>query len=376
MGAPVSLRQLNRATLDRQALLDRADGSAAAVVGRLAGLQAQHANAPYVALWSRRRDQTLEDLEAALVDRSVVKATIMRSTLHLVAASDFWALDAACSSGRVGVWSATAKRLGVDLLELNAELIDFCREPRTVAEMEAHLAEAFDGRLSGPDLPSGVRNSGFRMASAAGGLVHVPPSGLWKSHGRPSYQAARAWLGDSPELSSETGLATAVERYLGAYGPASEADIMKWAGERRITKVRAALQALGDRVVPSVGHDDRQLVDLAEHSVPARDTSAPARFLSRWDSVLIAYDVRDRVLSDAYRPAVIKKNGDFLPTFLIDGFVAGLWSVEVNKGDADLRMEPFAKVPAADRRALEAEGEELVRYVAPEAERHGVVWQT
>ncbi|MGH8912024.1 MAG: winged helix DNA-binding domain-containing protein, partial [Acidimicrobiia bacterium] len=347
-----------------------------AVVGRLAGLQAQHANAPYVALWSRRRDQTLADLEAALVDRSVVKATIMRSTLHLVAASDFWAFDAACSPGRVGVWSATARRVGVDLLKLNAVLIEFCREPRTVAEMEAHLAETFDGRLSGPDLVSGVRNSGFRMASAAGGLVHVPPSGLWKSHRRPSYQAARSWLGDDPELSSEAGLATAVERYLGAYGPASEGDILKWLGERRVTKLRAAVQSLEDRVAASIGHDDRQLVDLAELAVPGGDIPAPVRFLSRWDSVLIAYDVRDRILPDEYRSAVIKKNGDFLPTFLVDGFVAGLWSVEENKGDAVLRIESFAKVPAADRRALKVEGEELVRYVAPEAHRHGVAWAT
>ena len=62
-----------------------------------------------------------------------------------------------------------------------------------------------------------------------------------------------------------------------------------------------------------------------------------------------------------------KKNGDFLPTFLVDGFVAGLWSVATTKGVATLRLEPFGRSGPADRRALEAEGERLVRFIEADA---------
>ena len=170
MGPRLSLQRLNRATLDRQGLIERWTGSVAEVIGRLAGLQAQHANWPHVALWSRRHDQEIHDLEAALTNRTVVKATLMRATLHLVATGDFASLDVASSDGPLGSWAPTARRAGVDLGELNQKLLDFCREPRTVAEIEAHLHDAYPGGPSGSHVPSGVRNTGFRMASAAGGL--------------------------------------------------------------------------------------------------------------------------------------------------------------------------------------------------------------
>lgn len=372
MDGRLTLRQLNRATLERQSLLERPTGIVADVVGRLAGLQAQHANAPYVALWSRRVSQTIADLEAALHDRSVVKATLMRSTLHLVDAADYPAFDLASAEARVANWLPTARRAGVDVGALHARLLAYCQTPRTVAEMEWWTEQA------APDLasasPAGVRSAAFRVASAAGGLVHVPPSGLWKSHRKPTYVDARIWLPGGATPSVDDALTIAIERYLGAYGPASLADIGKWVGQPRSTRVRAAIDALAERISRWTGPDGRPLVDLADRTVPSDEVAVPSRFLSRWDSVLIAYDVRDRILPDAYRPAVVKKNGDFLPTFLVDGYVAGLWSVESGPKEAVLRLEPFASVPPAECRALEDEGERLVRYVASEAARHVVTW--
>lgn len=376
MGERIDLRRLNRATLARQGLLERATGTVADVVAHLAGLQAQHANAPYVALWSRREGQTIGALEAALADRSVVKATLMRSTLHLVAADDYPAFDAASAVARVANWRATTDRIGVDPAALHAALLRFCAEPRSVAEMEAHLEDVAPGRFDGPGLTAGVRNTAFRVASAAGKLVHVPPSGSWRSHERPRYVDARRWLEGATWPDADHATVTALVRYLGAYGPASLADAGKWLGQPRITVLRTAVATLGDRIVRYVGEDGRDLVDLAGLPVPDGETEAPTRFLSRWDSVLIAYERRDRILPATHRAAVIRKNGDFLPTFLVDGFVAGLWSVAVSDGVASLRLAPFAPVPAAAREGLEAEGERLIRYVEAEATSHRVEWAT
>ena len=194
-GRRVSARELNRATLQRQWLLERHRATPSEAVGALAGLQAQHANWPYIALWSRVRDLAIADLEGALKDRSVVKGTLMRSTLHLVAADDYFAFDAAVVESRTAVLASIAQRAGLDLEALHEELLAFCdraadrgRDGGAPGQDRA----GFDDR--GSTCRRSVRHAAFRMASAGGGLVHVPPSGLWRSHGKPAYIDARVWL--------------------------------------------------------------------------------------------------------------------------------------------------------------------------------------
>src|SRR2546421_10159935 len=84
---PVSNRELNRWTLARQLLLDRAQLDPATAIERLAGMQAQYPSSPYIGLWSRLKGFERSDLEAALREDRVVKTTVMRGTLHLVPTS-------------------------------------------------------------------------------------------------------------------------------------------------------------------------------------------------------------------------------------------------------------------------------------------------
>lgn len=373
--AEIGLRALNRTTLHRQGLLERHHGPVADVVGRLAGLQAQHADQPYLALWSRRANHSVADLERALTDRSVVKATLVRTTLHLVAAEDYRVLDVVSAQPRVATWRPTARRAGIDVVELGEEVRRFCSEPRTVAEIEAHLTGLHPDVDLAAAAPGGVRNAWFRPATATGGLVHVPPSGMWRSHGKPRYLDAALWLDDADRDPPDpaTALVTVVRRYLTAYGPATLDDIVKWAGQRRLPPVRQALQSLGEEVVRHTGPGGAELFDLAGLEV-LEDVPAPPRFLARWDSGIIGYAGRDRILPPEHTAAVAKKNGDFLPTFLLDGFVAGLWSVAVTGDTAVLRLEPFGSPSRRERAALEEEAEALVRFVEPEAGRHEVAW--
>lgn len=368
---------LNRATLQRQFLLERADAPVADAIGRLAGLQAQHATWPYVALWTRRHTTNVTELEAALTDRSVVKSTTMRTTLHLIDTADARLFDVMSARARLGTWRPSAARAGVDLLDLNAEVRAFCQESRTVAEIEARLSELHPTINPYDHIPPGPRNAWFRLATAGGGLVHVPPSGFWAEHGKPSYVDIDVWL-DGPATSPapDDALQASVERFLSAYGPATLADLMQWSGQRRIGVMRAAVKALGDRIVELAGPDDETYLDLAGLDLPPADAPAPPRFLARWDSLLIAYASKGRArLVDPVRaPAIYKKNGDVLPTFLIDGMVAGLWSVETLKGRAVLRIDPFAAIPPKERAALSDEAERLVHYAAPDADAHEVTW--
>jgi hypothetical protein len=368
-------RVLNRTTLLRQSLLERTDASLAVAIGRLAGIQAQHSNASHVALWSRVAGFESSKLERALERRTVVKATTIRSTLHLVAARDYPAFDVASSVGRVEVWAATVRRAGVDVPAIHRKLLQYADEPRSVDEMEAFVAQLAPGARLVSHAPGGLTRAAFRIVSANGGLVHAPPSGFWGEHRAPRYVAARTWLRSAAWPTREAALQVLLRRYLGAYGPASLADFGRWSGDRKLPRLRKALEGLGVEIVRLRAADGRELVDLADAPTATGDEPAPARFLARWDSVVIGYDDRSRILPSALSAAVIKKNADILATFLVDGSIAGTWTSETVKGEGVLRMSPLVKVSKRDRRALEDEGERLVRFVERDAARHEVVWE-
>ena len=378
----LSARQLNRTTLLRQSLLGRATGHVAATVGRLAGLQAQHANSPYIALWSRLEGFEIADLVRALEARSVVKATVMRSTLHLVAAADYPAYSVASSVARIANWRPSAERIGARTVDLQRRLLAFADRPRTLAEMETELETVLpDASLAGK-VPGGVRHVAFRMADAHGWLVHVPPSGTWGSFARPRYIDAGVWLPGAEPPDPDVALRLAVERYLGAFGPASEADIGKWVGQPRKSIVRGAVGGLGDRLRSFRAPDGRVLVDLVDAPLATGEEPAPSRFLARWDNLIIGYERRDRILPDAVAPDVVRKqNADIASSFTVDGYVAGTWSVSsgpraaiAGGGEAVLELVPSIVVPDAARTELTEEAERLVRFVAPDAVRHDVRW--
>jgi hypothetical protein len=374
----ITLRVLNRTTLARQGLLERLRGPVPDAIGRLAGLQAQHANSPYIALWSRLADFEIADLVDALDDRSVVKATLMRSTLHLVHAADYPVLEGATRGSRIQNWAPTVRRAGIDDRALHEHLLAFAGTPRTLAELEAFAEEDAAAGSEGSSLadhaPGGVARVAFRIASARGGLVHVPPSGHWRSHGKARYVSAGVWLPNVAFPDEEPALEEALVRYLRAYGPASVADFGQWFGQRRVSQSKAAVERLGDRLVRLRGEGGRELLDLADANLASGDEPAPVRFLARWDSLLVSYDARLRMLPDEYRPAVYKKNADILATFLVDGFVAGTWTWEVAKGIAAIDLQPLQSIGPRVRTDLTGEAERLIRFVEPEATRHEVRW--
>ncbi|MFD6178388.1 MULTISPECIES: winged helix DNA-binding domain-containing protein [unclassified Isoptericola] len=374
---PITAGALSRTTLARQQLLTRSDDDVPAVVGRVGGLQAQHADMPYVALWSRRAGQTVGALEEALTDAAVVKATVMRSTLHLVPAGEWPLLDAVSAEQRLAAWRASARRAGVDLLGLNAAVRAYCAEPRTLDEVEAFAAEQYPGVDAVAAIPGGVSRAWWRLASAGGGLVHVPPSGLWASHVAVRYQDGARWLADRlphplPEVAPDEARARVVGRYLAAFGPASARDVARGVGIRGIGALKRALALLELRAYEAP--DGRELLDLAGADLAPEDAAAPPRFLARWDQLLVAHDVRDRLVPPAVAPQVYRRNADVLPTLLVDGRVAGTWSTERDGERATLRVVELEQVAPAVREEAEAEAAALLAYLEPDAAERSVAW--
>jgi hypothetical protein len=283
-------------------------------------------------------------------------------------------LIAASSIARAANWRPSARRAGVYTEALHQRMLTFACEPRTIAELETNLETLASDASLAPFVPSGVRHVAFQMASAHGWLVHAPPSGRWDAFGKPRYIDAGVWLPKANRPEPDEALRITIERYLGAYGPASTADVGRWLGQPRPAPIREAVDALADRIRRFQGPDGRELIDLAGAPLATGDEDAPVRFLARWDSVILGYEVRDRILPAALATTAIKKNADILATFTVDGLVAGTWSVSADSGTTNLEIRPVSSVPEAARTELTEEAERLARFVTRDEGRTQVRW--
>ena len=337
----LTLRELNRATLARQLLLQRKRLSPTAVIEHLVGMQAQWPSAPYVGIWTRTATFRRKALERELASGAVVKATVMRQTLHLVTRRDYGLLRAALSETNYPEQTSRAKALAPSVRAL-AEAGHV-----TTAEALAHL-EGEHG-LTGLEA-----RRAWRGARVRAHLLHHHETALWEA--RPE---GRFVAHDEPDAHDPTeARAEILGRYLAAFGPATRRDIVTWA-MMHVAEIQRAL----DRLEPLRRFRDergRELMDVEGVPLPAADTHAPVRFLPKWDNVLLAFADRTRVLPEAYRKTVIRKNGDVAQTFLVDGFVAGTWRVESGR----VVPEPFAPLPRDVRRDVEDEAGRLEVFLA------------
>jgi hypothetical protein len=365
--APVlTLRDLNRATLARQMLLERASLSVVTAIERLAALQAQWAPSPYLALWSRLRDFKRESLWNAIEKKhTVIRARLMRGTLHLVSARDFYSYAVATQDLQRGAWNRLQVGAGVDPAKVAELAVAYAREPRTSEDVVAHLTERL-GSFGGP-----YKWLIWRFVSAHADLVSAPPAGHW-AHGGTNvpYVAARHWIDGGARPTEEKAVELLIRRYLTAFGPATLADIARFAGQ-----VPARIRPVLERLAPSLkrfsDEEGRALLDLPRAPRPAADVEAPVRFLPRYDELLIGYEHRNRVIAKGHRGAVYSKNAIVEAVFLIDGFAAGTWSLATTKGDAVVLIKPFGALARSDRVGAVAEGEAIARFMAPDARTYG-----
>jgi hypothetical protein len=348
----LSRDELNRALLARQLLLRRARLSVPGAIERVGALQAQWPPSPYIGLWSRLEGFRREQLMRAVDRRQVVRATLMRTTLHHVSARDYLAYAGELRIRRTASLEAqiAAFQGGEDLEELARQVAHYASEkPRTRPELL---------RLLGlPKLELDDRRPwlAWHLLSARAGLIHAPASSVWRMNTSGVFFVPAAdWLGSEPALGPDAACAL-LRRYLAAFGPATRADAAQWTG-----LTLAALDPGFERLELRRFRDEdgRTLYDLPRAPLPSGSTPAPTRFLPMWDSTLLAHDDRRRILPEPYRKVVIRKNGDVQRTFLVDGYVAGIWAVVGER----VEIEPFEPLPPRVRRELEAEGGALAEF--------------
>ena len=335
--APVlSQRVLNRTLLQRQLLLERAETSLPEAVGQAGGLQTQYAPSGYVGLWTRVADLERDALTRALEDRSVIQATLMRTTIHLVSRRDYWKLSMGTQRAQQEWAQRTQllppeRKLQSTADQLRAALAD---GPKTVKEL-GDVAKGFIGSL------------GYWVP-----LVRVPPSGTWERRRADRLAIAEDWVGPI-DATEDEGLRYLVEMYLRAFGPAPWKDIAQWAGIN-VTDARRGATNLA--LVPYRDEAGGELVDLESMTVADADAAAPVRFLPHWDANLLVHARRTGLLPEEHRPRVFSTKNPFsVGTYLVDGRVVGSWSLK----DGRIVLDPYEELDARERKAVELEREAL-----------------
>lgn len=339
IGRVLTLRELNRASLARQLLLERKRLSPKAVVERLVGMQAQWPPSPYIGIWTRTQAFRPQALERELIRGTIVKATVMRQTLHLVTPRDYGIIRAAQSETNFPWKSALAKRLAPAIRKLAAAGAITRSEGIAYIEREHGLTGIDAARA-------------WRAARVRAHLLHHHETALWRARPQGRFVAA-----EEPEPHDPTeARAEVLRRYLLAFGPASRRDMSAWS-MLHMPEIDRSLARL--ELVRVRGEDGRELLDVPRAPLPSADVPAPVLFLPKWDNVLLAFADRTRVLPERYRKTVIKMNGDVAPTFLVDGFVAGTWRF----GRGHILTDPFEPLPRRVQRELQDEAERLAAFL-------------
>lgn len=345
----LSPRLLNRATLARQHLLERVAAPAIEVIEHLAGMQSQAPLAAYVGLWSRLQDFVPDELSALTEHRQVVRLHLMRNTVHLVSARDcldwrrlFSPLHAAEFRAHFGRGTQ-----GVDREAVLTEARRLLEErPRSRLELGKLLA----ARWPGTDPNALAYTATHHLA-----LCQVPPRGIWGKNGPAVWALVESWLGAPLQSVPVDAL---VLRYLGAFGPATVADMQAWSG---LTRLREVVERLPVRTFR--GDAGQVLYDLPDAPRPTDDTPAPPRFLPEYDNLLLSYKDRTRLIPGNRPVPLPPGNGATGGTFLIDGTWRGTWQIR----EATLHVEPFTTLRRTDRGEVLTEAAQLCAFVAPHA---------
>ncbi|MER5965934.1 winged helix DNA-binding domain-containing protein [Streptomyces sp. NPDC002057] len=313
-------RALNRSTLARQLLLDRATIDVGDAVRRVVALQAQQPGSPYVALWNRVTDFDPERLDEALAGFELVRSTLMRLTLHVVHAEDYRAFREGMEPTLRGsrLHDPRYKAAGFTAADADAllpRLLEYAGEARTGALMR----ECLEAARGGP-----VEAVVWRMIRQYAPLWHAPSGPPWSFGTAQSFVTASTLPVLADPDAAAAGLAVLLRRYLEGFGPASVPDMAQFTTAPR-GRVREAVRLLEGDLVQSEGQGGTVLYDVPGAPLPDGETPAPPRLMAMWDSVLLAYADRGRMIPPEYRKHVIRVNGDTLPTLLVDGYVAGVW---------------------------------------------------
>ena len=360
MTETLSVRDLSRATLARQMLLARETTTVPRALERLLAVQSQWPKPPFVAFWSRLEGFTRDGLSELAKKNAVVRGTAFRGTIFLMLPKDYAAFRASIQPtlerGLISVAGKHVPEKERDAVVTLARKF-FAKTPASFDALRDELAKR------------GHENARIRaeayVARLRIPLLQVATDVDWGWHGQCDFALAESMVKEP--IATELADDALVLRYLAALGPATVADAQNFLG---VTKLKYSFARLRDKLVVFENDAGKELFDLPKAPRPGGDVEAPVRFLPDFDNVVMGHLDRRRAVPEEFKAKVFLPGLVVARTFLVDGFVAGTWKVDVAKKKATITVTKLGKkLPPA---VLE-EAEKLVRFMEPEAKEHAVV---
>lgn len=303
-----------------------------AAIEQVGGLQTQYAPSGYVGLWTRLAGFRRDDLTVAINERTIIQATLLRTTIHMVSRREFWRYALGVRAAR-RTWALRLPGRGDE-----AVLIEAADRTRAALTDGPKTVKELDGLVTG-------------FLGTAGlwvDLVRVPPSGTWERRRADRLGLAETWVGPE-DATEDEGLTHLVRAYLRGFGPARWKDIAAWAG---ISIGAARRGGAGLELVRYRDHEGRELLDLPGAPLPDADTPAPVRFLPHWEATLLVHARRTGILPEEHRPRVFSTKNPFsVGTILVDGRVVAAWSLREGR----IEIEEYEAISTRDRDAIEDE---------------------
>lgn len=359
----LTLRQLNRATLARQLLLERAAMSALDAIRHLVGLQAQEPPDPFIGLWSRLAGFSTDDLDRLLLDRAVVRLTVQRGTMHAVTAEDCLVLRPLAQPVLTQqMYTHQDYRGAFEGVDLDAVLA-YAREllaesPRSTKQLRTLLGGRF------PDHDAAAMAFACRNRLP---FIQVPPRGLWATPGEVIGTTPEAWLGRP--ISEAPDVDDVIVRYLAAFGPATVQDAATWS---RYNGLRQVFERVRPRLRTYRDEDGKEYFDVPDGPIAEEDVPAPVRFLPQFDNLLLSHADRRRFTAGEDFSHVWLTQTKFLGTVLVDGTVAGAWSfnqptrvVQTGSKPVILTITTKRPLPGPAADDVLAEAERFAAFVSP-----------
>ncbi|WP_238420751.1 winged helix DNA-binding domain-containing protein [Gordonia sp. 'Campus'] len=355
MSEAITLRQWNRTLLQRQHLLARVDEDAIEVLDRCVGMQSQDPRAAFFGLWSRIADFEPAELDELMIDREVVRIALLRSTVFLLDAED----------------ARWIRPLAGPILQRE---LDQAYIPRLTSADPSRVLDDAAGLLAGREVTGAqlgkelaVRHPGENPSTLTGiarcglPLVQVPPRGLWRGHGSPTYRLFDEWVGPGePAVVDDDARADLIRLYLRGFGPTTVKAIQMWSGLTRLRPLVEKMEADWE-LVRLTGPHGEVLFDLDGLPVADPDLPAPVRLVAPFDHVIGAQADRIRVAEPEMYRRTVTPNGRSPGFVFIDGFLSGTWHL----GDDEApRVEFLRPVSDAERREVDAEVERLRDFLA------------
>lgn len=352
----LSNRVLNRTLLARQQLLARSASTVPELCDHLIGLQAQDVTPPFIACWSRITDFDPKPLSAGLEDRSLVRITLMRGTIHLVTPADALRIAPHIQPELEKIPFRKGfnygAMVGLDPDEVRAHGEDVLgHEPMTAAALREAAAARYPDRDPGAVLQTWL----YQLP-----VLQTPPRGRWKDNSRPVWSRVEPWLG--APLDPAYPLEELLLRYLRAFGPATTMDMQTWS---KLTGIKPAVTRLGDRVRTYTDERGRTLYDAADAELTDPDTPAPVRLLGWYDNAILSHQDRTRIVPDGSAPP-LRAFANQVSTILVDGYLEGVYKVFTDRETARLRISAHTEWSPAVRTEVEAEARALLAFLEPD----------